>query len=245
MQVFYQPETPQLLSLTEEESKHCARVLRHRAGDTIWVTNGRNQLFECQLKDANPTRCSFTIISEKEQAARPYSIHLAIAPTKNTDRLEWMLEKCVELGIDQVSLLLCQHSERVKINPDRLYKKAVSAMKQSLNFQMPRIHEPVGYRAFIDSLADENIHKFIAYVDEEPRSHLMQAAGSHHDYCILIGPEGDFSNEEISVALEHDLKPVSLGPSRLRTETAGLAACHILNLINQVPAPDKTDTSGC
>ncbi|WP_224998864.1 16S rRNA (uracil(1498)-N(3))-methyltransferase [Cesiribacter sp. SM1] len=234
MQVFYQPETPGHLYLTEEESKHCVRVLRHRAGDSIWVTNGKNQLFECRLTDADPAHCTFTILAEKEQPARTYRVHLAIAPTKNTDRLEWMLEKCVELGVDEVSLLVCKHSERFKINPDRLYKKAVSAMKQSLNFQMPMIHEPVHYKDFIAGPAVENTTNFIAYVDDEPRAHLMQAAAKNSNNCILIGPEGDFSKEEIEMALENGFQPVSLGPSRLRTETAGLAACHILNLLNQV-----------
>jgi 16S rRNA (uracil1498-N3)-methyltransferase len=234
MQVFYQPESPQLLYLTEEESKHCVRVLRHKSGDTIWVTNGKNKLFECRLTEANPKVCTFAIVAEKIQPARIYRIHLAIAPTKNTDRLEWMLEKCVELGVDEVSLLLCQHSERIKINPDRLHKKAVSAMKQSLNFQMPLIHEPIQYKKFVEKVTAEEISKFIAYVDEEPRPHLMRAAGKNSNNCILIGPEGDFSREEIELALESAFLPVSLGPSRLRTETAGLAACHILNLLNQV-----------
>ena len=142
MQVFYQPEAPAIQWLSEEESKHCSKVLRYRPGDTIWVTNGKNQLFECRLLDTNPSRCTFSLVEEKKQLYRPYHIHLAVAPTKNTDRLEWMLEKSVEFGIHELSLLQCQHSERFKINLDRLQKKAVSAMKQSLNLQLPLIHAP-------------------------------------------------------------------------------------------------------
>ena len=233
MQVFYQPDAPQILWLTEEESRHCSKVLRHRTGDTIWVTNGKNQLFECRLVSTDPKRCTFTIIDEKPKASRPYRIHLAIAPTKNTDRLEWMIEKCVELGIDEISLLQCQHSERFKLNLDRLQKKAISAMKQSLNFQLPQIKEPQTFSNFVAEAQKSGEALFIAYVDENHRQHLMQAAEKNKHYNILIGPEGDFSEDEISMALNSNFTPVSLGPSRLRTETAGLVACNILNLINQ------------
>jgi 16S rRNA (uracil1498-N3)-methyltransferase len=233
MQVFYQPQAPQVLELPEEESRHCVKVLRHSACDTIWVTNGRNQLFECRLTEANARSCSFTILSEKAQPSRPYKVHLAIAPTKNADRLEWMLEKCVELGLDELSLLQCQHSERIRINGERLLKKAVSAMKQSLNLQVPHISEPIPFAAFIQAPERRQEQLLIAYVDEQPRPHLLQAAQKGQSVCILIGPEGDFSKAEIEGALAQGFAPVSLGPSRLRTETAGLAACHILNLVNQ------------
>lgn len=234
MQLFYQPDSPQATWLPEEESKHCSKVLRHRPGDTIWVTNGKNQLFECRLQDPNPSRCTFSIVGEKEQPVRPYKVKLAIAPTKNTDRLEWMLEKCVELGIDQISLLQCQHSERIKINMDRLQKKAVSAMKQSLNLQLPQIDAPQPFDQFIQEAAKNSDILFIAYVDDTPRPHLMQAAKPSKIYWILIGPEGDFSSDEIKAALVAGFEPVQLGPNRLRTETAGLVSCHTLNLLNQL-----------
>ncbi len=234
MQIFYQPESPEVQWLPEEESKHCSKVLRHRTGDIIWVTNGLNQLFECRLNDVKPNRCTFAIINEKPQPPQPHYIHLAIAPTKNTDRLEWMLEKCVELGIHKISLLQCQHSERSKINSERLHKKAVSAMKQSLNLQLPDMAPAVPFKAFIKHAATGEEKLYIAYVDEKPRPHLMEAAARATKCCILIGPEGDFSSDEIKLALAEGFIPVSLGPSRLRTETAGLVACHTLNLLNQL-----------
>lgn len=236
MQLFYQPESPQATWLPEEESKHCSKVLRHRPGDTIWVTNGKNQLYECRLQDTKPGRCTFSILSQQEQPTRNYSIRLAIAPTKNSDRLEWMLEKCIELGIDHVSLLQCQHSERIRLNEDRLHKKAISAMKQSLNLQLPEIEAPQPFTQFIQSSERNKESLFIAYVDNTPRPHLMQAAQPNRSYCILIGPEGDFSADEITEAMASGFTPVNLGPSRLRTETAGLVSCHALNLLNQLAA---------
>lgn len=234
MQIFYQPDAPAADWLPEEESKHCVRVLRHRTGDTIMVTNGRNQLYACKLTTADPARCVYSLLHELPQPLRKHAVHLAIAPTKNTDRLEWMLEKCVELGIDSIHLLQCQHSERIKLKAERLEKKAISAMKQSLNLQLPLIHEPVAFTDFITSGALQNQSLFIAYVNEEHRQHLFNAAAKDESCCILIGPEGDFSSAEISAALTAGFTPVSLGPSRLRTETAGLTACHILNLINHI-----------
>lgn len=233
MQVFYQPQTPEILWLPEEESKHCSKVLRHRPGDTIWVTNGKNQLFECRLQQVKADRCTYLIHGERHQNPRPYQVHVAIAPTKNTDRLEWMLEKCVELGIDKISLLHCQHSERSKVNLERLQKKAISAMKQSLNLQLPEISPSIPIQDFILAAATGPEKLFIAYVDDLPRPHLYQTAKPAEKYCILIGPEGDFSADEIQQALAEGFAAVSLGPSRLRTETAGLIACHTLNLLNQ------------
>lgn len=233
MQLFYQPDLPNTHLLPEEEAKHCTRVLRHQPGDTIHITDGKGNLYEARLTTEKPKLASFELIQQLRKAEqRPYPIHIAIAPTKNSDRLEWFLEKSIEFGIEEISLLQCRHSERVKINPERLHKKAVSAMKQSLNLQMPRINTLLKFPDFIKNIEAAATDRFIAYVDERIPQHLKDAAKPKQPSCVLIGPEGDFTTEEIELAMKAGFIPVSLGKSRLRTETAGMAACHILNLIN-------------
>lgn len=234
MQVFYQPDLPYTLHLPEEEAKHCVRVLRHKPGDTIHVTDGRGGLHAVRLTTDAPKKASFELIEQLKQAEKKkYPIHIAIAPTKNSDRLEWFLEKAIEFGVDRISLLQCQHSERAKINRERLEKKAVSAMKQSLNLHMPSLNELTPFSSFIAEIKDSQVQRFIAYVDFSLPQHLKDAAQPGQPACVLIGPEGDFSADEITEAKKAGFAPVSLGRSRLRTETAGLAACHILNLINE------------
>ncbi|WP_017729817.1 16S rRNA (uracil(1498)-N(3))-methyltransferase [Nafulsella turpanensis] len=234
MQVFYQPDLPHTLQLPEEEAKHCQRVLRHQPGDIIHVTDGHGSLYTARLTGEQPKRCSFEIVEQLRIAEeKPYAIHIAIAPTKNSERLEWFLEKAMEFGIDEISLLQCRHSERSKINMDRLEKKAISAMKQSLNLRMPRIHPLLKLEDFIRNSEASKSQRFIAYVDETIPQHLKEAAKAGAPACVLIGPEGDFAAEEITAAREAGFIPVSLGKSRLRTETAGIAACHILNLLNE------------
>ena len=234
MQVFYQPDLPQALYLPEEEAKHCLRVLRHQPGDLINVTDGRGNLYEVQLGLQPGKKADFEIVQQlQHRIAKDYYIHIAIAPTKKSDRLEWFLEKAVEFGVDEISLLQCRNSERVKLNVERLQKKAVSAMKQSLNLQMPLIHELIKFPAFLQQFPSTTSRGFIAYVDESIPQHLKDAAQPKQSICVLIGPEGDFAPDEIELAIKAGLAPVSLGKSRLRTETAGIAACHILNLINE------------
>lgn len=234
MQLFYQPDLPDTLQLPEEEAKHCTRVLRHQPGDTIHITDGKGHLYEARLTTDKPKQASFELIQQLQQPAQTeYHIHIAIAPTKNSERLEWFLEKSIEFGVDEISLLQCRHSERAKLNLERLQKKAVSAMKQSLNLQMPRIHELMKFPDFVKKMKAGDSDLFIAYVDERIPQHLKDAARPGRTGCVLIGPEGDFAAEEIDIALQSGFTPVSLGRSRLRTETAGIAACHILNLINE------------
>jgi 16S rRNA (uracil1498-N3)-methyltransferase len=235
MQVFYQPLLPHALQLPEEEAKHCVRVLRHQPGDTIHVTDGKGSLFEVRLTNEKPKRASFEVMGQlqRPEAAKEWSIHIAIAPTKNSDRLEWFLEKSIEFGIDEITLLQCRHSERAKINMERLEKKAVSAMKQSLNFNMPKLNALTRFDSFIKKMGSSEEHRFIAYVDATIPQHLKEAAQAGQSTCVLIGPEGDFAPEEIEAARQAGFTPISLGRSRLRTETAGIAACHILNLINE------------
>ena len=236
MHIFYQPLLPAANELPEEEAKHCLKVLRHQAGDVLHITDGLGNLYAAVLTNQNNKKATFQIQEHIQKAAsKNYSIHIAIAPTKNSDRLEWFLEKCIEFGIDQISLLQCRNSERSRTNLERLEKKAVSAMKQSLNLQMPKINDLINFRDFVSQRKSQKTEdqNFIAYVDFNIPQHLKDAAQPEKSVCVLIGPEGDFDPDEIEEAKKAGFMPVSLGKSRLRTETAGIAACHILNLINE------------
>lgn len=231
MQIFYQPDIlTGKMYLDPEESKHCIKVLRKQEGDEIVIVDGSGGLYKAVVENANFRQCSFAIKESHQEEKRNYTIHIGIAPTKNIDRTEWFVEKAMELGIDRISLLSCDHSERVKVNHERLIKKAISAMKQSLKASLPQIQPLQNFSQFLNQT--QAAQKFIAYVDAELPLHLKNAASQAGDYLVLIGPEGDFSKKEIALAYEKDFTGVSLGKSRLRTETAGLAACHILNLIN-------------
>lgn len=232
-QLFYQPHLPEGIHFLDgEESRHAIKVLRLQVQDLLQVTDGKGWFYKVRIIDADPKKCTFEILEKVKAPGNNYHIHLAVAPTKNNDRLEWLIEKVVELGIDEISFILCEHSERRKINLERLEKKAVSAMKQSLKAYLPRLNPELKLKDFINNSA-ESAQKFIAYVDQTIPEHLQIAAKPSQNYCLLIGPEGDFSPAEIEMAIKNDYQPVSLGKSRLRTETAGMVACHILNLINE------------
>lgn len=231
MQLFFQPDVVSgSLFLDEEESRHCIKVLRKREGDEIHVIDGKGGLFLVSIEKGDPKKCTFSIRETKIEERAGYNIHIAIAPTKNADRTEWFVEKAVEFGVDEITFLDCDNSERARLNLERLKKKAVSALKQSLNLWLPAIN-PVQKMNSICQTSDAD-QKFIAYVDDGIPVHLKAAAAPGKRYLILIGPEGDFSGEEIAFARRNGFVPVSLGKSRLRTETAGIAASHILNLIN-------------
>lgn len=233
MQLFFQPEIHHgVLELSKEESVHCAKVLRKQVGDIINVVDGRGTLFEVRLTEAKPKRCTFTIISHTRLPEKNFYIHIAIAPTKNIDRIEWFVEKAVEIGVDEISFFFGKHSERKSLKLDRIERKAVSAMKQSEKYVLPSIslHDSFEH---LTGLLPETCHKFIAYVDKSNPLQLLDAAPRGQRCCVLIGPEGDFSAEELDFAIAHNFTPVSLGPSRLRTETAGIVACHSLNLVNR------------
>ena len=232
MNLFFQPGIPDgVLYLDADESRHCVKVLRKKPGDVISITDGKGFFYDAVIARADPSQCFFEI--QKKQAAekRDFYIHIAISPTKNTDRIEWFVEKATELGVDKISLMDCKNTERSFIKTDRLNKVAISAMKQSLKATLPEISDHLLQFTEVVEHCSEEV-KCIAIVDTTNPLHLMEAAGRATSYCILIGPEGDFSAEELRTSLEYRFKKVSLGPSRLRTETAGVAACHILNLIN-------------
>jgi 16S rRNA (uracil1498-N3)-methyltransferase len=229
--LFYQPLIPDNVHhLDSTESKHATRVLRLKAGDAIDITDGLGTRYRARITNADVQQCSFTIEEQVREPARNFFIHVAIAPTKNPDRIEWFVEKAVEFGIDAITLITCEHSERSRINTERLHKIAVSAMKQSLKLTLPVISGPLPVTEVIHRQKEPS--KFIAHVDALNPDHLQHIAASGSRYLVLIGPEGDFSSNELAAAADKHFSKVSLGNSRLRTETAGLAACHILNLVN-------------
>ena len=231
MNLFYQPLIPQgALHLDPDESRHAIKVLRKRNGDLIRVTDGKGVFYEGIITDADAHQCTFDIHTTVPDREKNFRIHICISPTKNADRIEWFVEKAVEFGVDEITLLQCDHTERQHLKVERLNKTAVSAMKQSLKAKLPIIHPITDFRNVLISTNDEQ--KYIAHVDERNQQHLQQLVERGHSYLVLIGPEGDFSADELTLADAHGFKKVSLGPSRLRTETAGIAACHILNLAN-------------
>jgi len=198
-------------------------------GDTLELTDGHGFLYKAFVTDADPKKCGFTITEQKEIPDRDFTISIAIAPTKNMDRTEWFVEKAVEIGIDKIHLILCKNSERKQVNQERLHKIAVSAMKQSGQARLPHITEMIPLK---EVMSYEAAQKFICYVDVTNPDQLKALANPKQSYLVLIGPEGDFNKDEIGLAMEHGFKKVSLGPNRLRTETAALTACQILNFVN-------------
>lgn len=229
MHLFYCPDiTANAYTLSEEESKHCIRVLRLKQGDTIHITDGRGNMHECRITDDHPKRCSVMIVSTVNAPVRGSSLlHIAIAPTKNIERFEWFLEKATEIGIDEITPLFCEHSERTVLKLSRLEKVIIAAMKQSLKRWLPQLN---GSREFSDLIKTASPgQKFIAYCETGKEQHLRELLKPRIDTLILIGPEGDFSPSEVESATDAGFIPVSLGESRLRTETAGIVACVLSN----------------
>ena len=233
MHIFYTPDLKSpVYTLDETESKHCVRVLRLEKGDEVTLVDGRGGFFHALIDDPNPKRCTVKVVhSELKYGQRNFGVHIAIAPTKNIERIEWFLEKATEIGVNRITPLLCHHSERKEIKADRLEKVMVSAMKQSLKAYLPQLDAMTKFTTFIKQPFDGG--KFIAHCDEQHRELLKSVVKPGENYLILIGPEGDFSPEEIRLALDAGFVPVSLGESRLRTETAGIVACHTFNLLNE------------
>lgn len=230
MQLFYQADltTQNTHFLNEEESRHCAQVLRLKAGDHIHITNGLGSLFTAELIDVNHKKCLLAIQHEsKYPKAKDYSLHLAIAPTKNMDRIEWFIEKAVEMGIDEITPLLCARSERKEIKTERLKKVAISAMKQSLKFHLPQINEIIPFANFIANTTIEQ--GFICFGEAPSQNQLNAFTTANKHNIFLIGPEGDFTPKEINLAAEKKYIPLNLGTSRLRTETAAL---HVVSIVN-------------
>ncbi len=233
MQLFYTPDIKtNIYTLNEIESKHCIRVLRLSINDRIQLIDGKGSFYEAKIIDPNPKKCTVEIIeTKKEFGKRNHYLHIAIAPTKNIDRFEWFLEKATEIGIDEITPILCEHSERKMIKPDRLEKIIISAIKQSIKAYKPKLNDLTNYKDFVIQSSD--CEKFIAHCEENKKTHLKNTYNKGNNVVILIGPEGDFSEQEIELAKKYNFHETSLGQSRLRTETAGVVACHTINLLNE------------
>ena len=235
MYLFYCPDIETKQTLSEEESGHCVRVLRYSVGDEILITDGKGTTYTARITNPHPKHCDFEIISrEKQEPHHHFHMHIAVAPTKNIERLEWAIEKCVEIGVDEITPLLCRFSERKQLRTDRLEKIILSAAKQSLTPYLPVLHDLTPYDEFISrQKEDVSTQKFIAHCYKEDKRVLKNEIEQGRDVLVLIGPEGDFSEQEIAEALAIGFIPVSLGESRLRTETAAVVACHTAVLINE------------
>lgn len=237
MEIFYSADISDgLVRLDEEQSGHCVRVLRHRAGDEVLIIDGRGTLYHCRLENDSPKAATALILSEEKNfGAHPYHLEMAVCPTKNADRFEWFAEKATEVGVDVISPVIGERSERKVFKTERLHRLVLSAAKQSLKGAVPEVREPVSVRDFIASCPEGAI-KLIAYCfeGEQRRVSVLEALGQcrGRDIIVLIGPEGDFSPAEVSAALAAGFQPVHLGSSRLRTETAALTAVEAVYLKN-------------
>lgn len=239
MQLFYNTDLSSgLVQLTRDESLHAVKALRMRQGDTIHLTDGNGTLAEGEIVTADTSACTVQIIKRTFRDHRAgYHLHLAVAPTKNADRIEWLVEKAVEIGIDEITPLITHNTERTRLNHDRLQKIAVSAMKQSLHTHLPIIHPETQYNDFVNQ--NTSAVKLICHGHYDHPLTISQACQPNHDAVVIIGPEGDFTPDEISLADRCGFLPVTLGPSRLRTETAALMAVCAISIINQTQSPDQ------
>lgn len=235
MQLFYHPDIEPLSVLTafsKEESRHLIRVLRKKRGDQILITDGKGNVYRAEIIDDNDKKCEVQVLkSERKPDSKGYRLHVAIAPTKSNDRFEWFLEKATEIGIDEISPIVCEHSERKKINLERCEKVLLSAMKQSLKFHLPKINDLQNFNELIQSASEEA--KILAHCADEDKKSLHELISDQNDILVLIGPEGDFSPREIEKATVSGFKSLDLGTSRLRTETAGVVVCSITSFIKE------------
>ena len=231
--MFYTPHISTSPFLPEEESQHAIKVLRLQAGDRIELIDGKGGYYKAEIVFPHHKRCEVQILEKQtEFQKRPHHLHIAIAPTKNIERLEWFAEKATEIGIDEITPVICRFSERKIIKHDRLEKILISAMKQSLKAWLPKLNEQCTFDEFLKRT--DPGQRFIAHChDEETKKLLSSLYIPQQNVTILIGPEGDFSPEEVEKALKTGFIPISLGESRLRTETAGVVACCMVNLLEE------------
>lgn len=232
MHLFYAPELKNNFhQLSQEESRHCMKVLRLAKGDHVHLTDGRGGLYRGRIASDDANRCTVEIVDQQQgYGKRPFYLHLAMAPPKNIKRFEWFLEKVTEIGVDEITPLLCFHSERKHLKHHRMMRILVAAMKQSLKTYLPILNEMIIFEDFIQKSSSQN--PYIAHLAQGRSQHISQVYPPGQDAMIIIGPEGDFSEEEVEKATARGFRPVKLGESRLRTETAGIAACHSINLLN-------------
>jgi len=233
MNLFYAPEIAVVPQLPEDESGHAVRVLRLREGDEIMVVDGCGNFYRSIITIAHPKHCQVDVVEVFPEAVRSYGVEVAVAPTKSLDRMEWFLEKAVEVGLDRFTPLRCRFSERKELKPERMERIAVSAMKQSQKASLPRIDGMTEVLKYLEEPFDGQ--KFIAHCYKESERFLLsRELRPGVRVRVMIGPEGDFSTEEVAAAVKAGYKPVSLGESRLRTETAAWAACHTVHVINEL-----------
>jgi 16S rRNA (uracil1498-N3)-methyltransferase len=233
MHLFY---TPNILAdfyqLDEEESKHCIRVLRLKNGDQVNLIDGKGGFYLAEIIDDHPKKTTLKVFSvQKEFAKRNHYLHIAVAPTKNIDRFEWFLEKATEIGIDEITPIICDRSERKEVKIDRSNKIITAAVKQSLKGYHPQLNKQITFKEFIAQASADM--KYIAHCEVGDKKSMASAFITQQKYLILIGPEGDFSPTEIDIALQNGFVPITLGTSRLRTETAALQACFEINYLNR------------
>ena len=234
MQLFYNPnidETTESFSFDKEESKHIIKVLRKKDTDILYVTNGLGLLFKTEITLASDNKCTVQVLTVEKTEPSKFQLHLAVAPTKMNDRYEWFLEKATEIGIHEITPIFCDRSERKVVNKERFEKILLTAMKQSNVLFLPKINEAITFKEFIK-------HKnkglqLIAHCEETDKKTLKSVLKPNQAVTLLIGPEGDFSEKEIALAIENNYIPVSLGNTRLRTETAAVVACHSVVFINE------------
>jgi 16S rRNA (uracil1498-N3)-methyltransferase len=233
MNLFYASDiSGNSFTLNSEESKHIIRVFRMKTGDIVLLNDGKGYFYECKITDPNPKMCQLSVIKKWEGGdKRNFQLHIAIAPTKNIGRFEWFLEKSTEIGIDHITPIICEHSERMEVKHERLEKVMVAAIKQSLKSRLPVLDKLIKFSTLVKH--EFKGQKFIAFVDADVMTELSKTYQPEGDVLILIGPEGDFSKAEIDLAKANGFAPVRLGKSRLRTETAGVVACNTINILNQ------------
>lgn len=234
MQLFYNPSidlSTETFFFDKEESGHIVKVMRRNSGDILMVTNGLGQLFTTEIVLASSSKCTVKVNMVKNQKSIGYKLHLAVAPTKMNDRFEWFLEKATEIGITEITPIICDRSERKSVKDERFNKIILASMKQSASCYLPKINEAINFKNFIQNQFEGQ--KYIAHCENSEKEILKNVLIQNVNTLILIGPEGDFSENEIYSAKNHDFKAVSLGNSRLRTETAAVVACHTVSLAHQ------------
>jgi 16S rRNA (uracil1498-N3)-methyltransferase len=233
MQLFYHPEldrhTDQFI-FPPDESRHISKVLRKSSGDILQVTNGKGLWFEAEILIPDHKKCRAKIISLTQVPQKPYQLHMVVAPTKLNDRFEWFLEKATEIGVHQITPIICEHSERRVLKMDRMEKVLQAAMKQSLQSYLPQLHPAIPYKEYMAQSKSGEL--YIAHCEEDNKTELYHCATAKNNATILVGPEGDFSPEEIQLALDNGFRAVALGNTRLRTETAAIVACATIAMLN-------------
>ena len=238
MHLFYIDEPiGEVIVFSEKESRHCVKALRLKAGDELFLTDGKGSIYKGEMKDNDVKACQIAVVEQvNDYPLLPYKLHVGIAPTKNSDRLEWFVEKAVEIGISEITALACEYSEHISVKTDRMERLMIAAMKQSLRIELPNFTSTIPFTDFIQKTQNNYVQKYIAYcgyLSQNPPL-LQKVCLPQQDTLILIGPEGDFSVQEVQQAIACGFVPVSLGTFRLRTETAALLACATVQLANSL-----------